>query len=356
MSQSNLFIYSESNEIYSIPYERRDGEKKVICDFQIEKTKFLLYHGETKDGFAHGEGKYTYLYVFDEFFEKEDEYIGNFKKGKRDGNGISYHSNDWYDSDDPSHDEYHRKEYEGQWKNNERHGKGIEYWFYGEKEYEGQWRENKRNGKGNSYYHKDGKIEYKGDWKNNMRNGKGISYHNNGNKKYQGEWKNNEPYGRGTHYDINGEIERRGRLIRGKWFDETLFFIEKYLETRDPSILKEITSREIQKYIEKKFDTTYLSTQKQFLIRRLEIFSEEKKKKIITEDMNYDEFGNEIKTQCLGSDGNIYDISSMFYLFEKKEDGDYKNIPYTYIENKRLPNFPRMGNGKILNKFEILLN
>ena len=46
----------------------------------------------------------------------------------------------------------------------------------------------------------------------------------------------------------------------------------------------------------------------------------------------------------------------MYYLFERNEDGDYKNIPYKYEKNERVPNFPRMGNGQILKDFEILLN
>ena len=162
-------------------------------------------------------------------------------------------------------------------------------------------------------------------------------------------------------YDKNGNIIYRGNYVEGNRFDikghKKKLSIQKYLETRDSSILKKVTAKEIQGYIEKNFNQTYSSQKrKPFLIQELETLYQKKKEEIIIEEIDYDEFGNEIKTQCLGSDGNIYDISSMYYFFEKNEDGDYKNIPYKYENNERVPNFPRMGNGQILEGFEILLN
>ena len=74
---------------------------------------------------------------------------------------------------------------------------------------------------------------------------------------------------------------------------------------------------------------------------------------------NVFEFGNEIITKCLGNDGNLYDIQSMLYLFQKNEQGDYVNIRYHYIrpngiDEERRPNFPVMGNGKRLDGYQIL--
>jgi hypothetical protein len=40
--------------------------------------------------------------------------------------------------------------------------------------------------------YKNGKIVYEGEWKNNQRNGKGIEYNQNGEKVYEGEWINGE--------------------------------------------------------------------------------------------------------------------------------------------------------------------
>jgi len=129
------------------------------------------------------------------------------------------------------------------------------------------------------------------------------------------------------------------------------------MDTRDSTDLKKVTAKEIQSYLEENFNQTYSSQKrKPFLIQELEKLYQKKKEYIMIEDVGYDEFGNEIQTKCLGSDGNIYDISSMNYLFEKNKNGDYKNIPYKYEKNERVPNFPRMGNGQILNGYEILLN
>ena len=76
-----------------------------------------------------------------------------------------------------------------------------------------------------------------------------------------------------------------------------------------------------------------------------------------TKEMNgtdIDLFGNEIKTPVRGSDDTVYDLQSMTYLFEKKEDGDYQNISYRYEHGVRVPNFPVMGNGKSLHDYEII--
>lgn len=98
--------------------------------------------------------------------------------------------------------------YEGEWKNNLRHGKGTLTLFHdgstysgdfvkGRKEgkgswrlpngntYEGQWVNNKRHGWGAL---KEGHNVYEGDWINNFREGKGIQYYADGSK-YEGGWK-----------------------------------------------------------------------------------------------------------------------------------------------------------------------
>jgi len=63
-------------------------------------------------------------------------------------------------------------------------------WFNGMK-YVGQYKIGGiKHGYGVLY--KNGKIVYEGEWKNNQRNGKGIEYHQNGEKVYEGEWINGE--------------------------------------------------------------------------------------------------------------------------------------------------------------------
>ena len=93
------------------------------------------------------------------------------------------------------------------------------------------------------------------------------------------------------------------------------------------------------------------------LLEQLILLSRPSEKHTIEEnhqEVKCDEFGNEIVTKCLGSDGNIYDIQSMLYLFQKNERGDYMNISYHYINGQRRPNFPVMGNGKRLDGYQII--
>ena len=133
---------------------------------------------------------------------------------------------------------------------------------------------------------------------------------------------------------------------------------QKYLETRDSSVLDEISTKEIQKYMEKRFKMTIPDTEiKAELLEQLILLSRQSEKHTIEEnhqEVKCDEFGNEIVTKCLGSDGNIYDIQSMLYLFQKNKQGDYANIPYHYVNGERRPNFPVMGNGKRLDGYQII--
>src|SRR3989344_443018 len=87
--------------------------------------------------------------------------------------------------------------YDGEFKNNMKHGKGIEYHL--------------------SYITKDTKdrdIKYDGEFKNNMKHGKGIEYHQSYITKnktikriyYEGEWKNDHPCGEGIHYYNNEKL------------------------------------------------------------------------------------------------------------------------------------------------------
>ena len=348
---------------------------KNFCYFSINENEYYKYSGEILNGYTHGKGTIEYYKYIDNSFHMCDKFTGNFEYGKLDGYGISFstvrgskgntcvqkiYEGNWKDNkrhgEGISYNFYGDKFYEGNWKDNQRRGKGIVYYENGQKFYEGNWKDNECHGKGIEYY-KNGQKFYEGNWKDDERHGKGISYYKNGQKKYEGNWKDDQRHGKGIFYRINGSIDSKGRYIQGKWFDETTSFLQKYLETRDSSILKKVTAKEIQGYLEKNFNQTYSSQKrKPFLIQELEKLYQKKKEEIIVEEINYDEFGNEITTQCLGSDGNIYDISSMYYLFERNEDGDYKNIPYKYEKNERVPNFPRMGNGQILKDFEILLN
>ena len=114
--------------------------------------------------------------------------------------------------------------YLGEWdfKNNKKHGRGIQYWLEGSKYY-GYWISGKANKKG-KLIHSDGDI-YEGEWLNDQPNGKGKYKHLDGTI-YEGDWKNDKQHGKGkiqwpdgTIYEgeyLNGQKHGKGKFI---WFD-----------------------------------------------------------------------------------------------------------------------------------------
>ena len=99
--------------------------------------------------------------------------------------------------------------YEGQWKNDKKHGKGVftsSHYFdcknnVGMK-YEGEFKEDKFEGFGITLYTNGDK--YEGEWKNNKQYGKGIVTYFNG-EKYEGDWSEGMFDGIGTFFLKNGE-------------------------------------------------------------------------------------------------------------------------------------------------------
>ena len=60
-------------------------------------------------------------------------------------------------------------EYEGEYLNGERHGKGKEYYHNGQLEYEGEYLNGKRHGKGKEYYCHNGQLEFEIEYVNGKR-------------------------------------------------------------------------------------------------------------------------------------------------------------------------------------------
>ena len=57
----------------------------------------------------------------------------------------------------------------------------------------------------NIFYYNDG-DKYEGDFKNDNREGKGLYYYNNGDRA-MGDYLNNDPIGKRVTLTINGEVE-----------------------------------------------------------------------------------------------------------------------------------------------------
>ena len=122
------------------------------------------------------------------------EYLGSWKDGKWDGEGIKLYDSGYY---------------KGAFQANERNGKGITYRSDGTKWFEGDYKNGQWEGKG-TYYWEDG-SKYVGEWKVSERSGEGTYYYADG-RKYVGEWKADKPNGKGVYYYADGSIEYKGEI------------------------------------------------------------------------------------------------------------------------------------------------
>jgi len=152
-------------------------------------------------------------------YGNEDIYEGQYKDGERNGYGIDYsdsemHMGEWKNNKKDgfgiTYNSHNDKKYIGEWKNDEKSGFGIYYFANGEK-YIGQWKNDKADGFGIFYYYTNEK--YIGEWKENKRNGFGKYYYSD-KSKYEGEWKNNEKNGFGIYYLSNGN------QFKGNWKED----------------------------------------------------------------------------------------------------------------------------------------
>ena len=71
-------------------------------------------------------------------------------------------------------------QFEGEYLNGKRYGKGNEYYFNGEIKFEGEYLNGERNGKGKEYYYDTGELEFEGEYfKGRKWTGKGYDELNN---------------------------------------------------------------------------------------------------------------------------------------------------------------------------------
>jgi len=143
------------------------------------KMKLIGYYGERVKDLKEGTGQYYYL--------NGDMYDGEWKNDKKHGEG----KYKFYNKGD---------RYEGQWREDRIDGKGTYYYANGDK-YDGLWKEDKREGFGVFYYANGDK--YDGEWSKDQMQGRGMMYYANGSK-FSGDWKNNLINGRGTFIFANG--------------------------------------------------------------------------------------------------------------------------------------------------------
>ena len=186
------------------------------------------------------------------YYNGEFKFKGEYLNGKRNGKGIEYYNNGkkifegeylndlkWNGKGyDPSENliyelkngkgyikEYnkyeHNLEFEGEYLNGQKNGKGKEYYYNNKIKFEGEYLTGKKNGKGKEY-DLDGVLEFEGEYLNGQRNGKGKEYYNN-KLIFEGEYLYDYKI-KGKLY-INEKLEFEGEYLynkkwNGKGYDE----------------------------------------------------------------------------------------------------------------------------------------
>jgi len=169
----------------------------------IKYNNGYIYEGYIHDKLPHGSGKMIYNLPG----HPCEIYIGNWKNGKKDGEGT-----------------YNTKigSYTGQWKNDKYDGTGVLISKYGD--YRGEFVNGKRHGKG-KIIQQNGDV-YEGEFKNNRYNGFGKITYSNGDA-CEGEFKNNEIVHAKCKYIYKnndtyfGDVKDGFAHGKGRWVDAT---------------------------------------------------------------------------------------------------------------------------------------
>ena len=170
------------------------------------------YVGEFKDDKYNGQGTFTHLAENQWKGSKDDKrypqqlitlaygnkYVGAFKDGKYNGQGIYTHANG--------------TKYVGEYKDGKPNGQGT--WTFGGDIYVGGFKDDKWHGQG-TYTLADG-TKYVGEYKDDQRHGQGIFTYPDGTK-HVGEWKDDKLNGQGAEYASNGPITKQGIWADGRF-------------------------------------------------------------------------------------------------------------------------------------------
>lgn len=170
-------------------------KEEPYYEWMKEEVSFKEYRGEWQHGVRSGSG----VMKFHAKTKESVKYSGEWIDNKPDGQGkITLTSKDCQEG------------YEGGWKAGLRHGWGkyhklIDSKYYPSEEYEGEWVNDLRCGKGSlKYTRKPRKVEvYSGEWKNNKLNGHCVWTSADGNT-IECEWIDNRKQGLGTFTFADG--------------------------------------------------------------------------------------------------------------------------------------------------------
>jgi len=195
--------------------KKRNGKGKEYND----KSQ-LIFEGEYFNGKRKGLGK--------EYNLGELIFQGEYLNGKRNGKGKRYYDNGkiLFEGEYLNGKIWNGKGYneDGKIDFEINNGKGIvkEYYFRTNKlkflEFEGEYINGERNGKGKEYFSEDN-LEYEGEYLNGKRHGHGKEYDDFGELLYEGEYFKGQRHGKGKgmiFYLSEDDIEFEGEYLNGK--------------------------------------------------------------------------------------------------------------------------------------------
>ena len=146
---------------------------------------------------------------------KGDKYVGEFKDGKRNGQGTYFFL---------AENEFKGDKYVGEFNDDKKNGQGT-YTFADGDKYVGESKDDKKNGQGTFTFANGEK--YVGEYKDDKYNGQGTYTFADG-EKYVGEFKDDKYNGRGIYYSANGSIKESGiykddKLVTSQYIDPNSF-------------------------------------------------------------------------------------------------------------------------------------
>ena len=178
-----------TNEIYEGKF---DGLKKIV-GFLIN-DEGIKVSGNFIDWTNEGQGE--------ELWKDKTTFSGNYINGQKNGMGKMT----W--SDDKG---IFLESYEGEFINNNFHGKGVYIWG-NKKKYDGEWKDGKMNGKGIFTWKDD--RSYTGEFKEDLKEGYGEFKWNDG-RIWKGNWIGGQKIGIGYFTDCEG-VEQVGEWKNDK--------------------------------------------------------------------------------------------------------------------------------------------
>lgn len=200
-------IYGENWGRNSLKWFKEHHEEPDLVDRATTEAYMRLkdlpgeYTGEELDGERHGHGLYRW--------SNDVWYEGDYFHGKRQGKGTMHYPDGYYIGD---------------WVNGIEQGKG-KYCFNNGDIYEGDFLDGDIEGNGVYIWHGDG-SKYIGEWKHNQRHGKGIMFYSDKDW-YEGQWSEGAENGIGTRHFDNGDI------YVGEWQQGSLTGKGKYTSESD---------------------------------------------------------------------------------------------------------------------------